>query len=68
MTDSVQDLIASGRHVRTRELAHALNISRHGLYLLIRKGEVKVLKLGNSFRIPASEAKRLMILPPEDRA
>lgn len=65
MSDTLHETIAAGKHVKPVQLAGALNISLNGLYHLIRKGEVKTVRLGKSLRISAAEARRLLDLPNE---
>jgi excisionase family DNA binding protein len=42
------------------EAAHALGICRATIYNLIRRGDLKVSKIGRSTRIPVSEIERLI--------
>lgn len=42
------------------ELAHELKISRASAYLMVKRGEVRVVKLAGSMRVPHSEIERLL--------
>ena len=47
------------RLYRPREVAEALSISRGQVYALAERGLIRVVRIGTSVRIPASEIERL---------
>ena len=51
------------------ELAEALGVTRQTVHNLIRRGELRAVKIGRTTRIPASEALRIageLPLPSEE--
>lgn len=54
--------------VKVPPLADALNLSRNGLYLAIRRKEVASTRIGRSIRVPPEEAARLLGLQKEPEA
>ena len=47
------------------EAARQLSISRSGLYNLIKKGEIRVAKIGHRTVVPATEIDRLLSVEVE---
>ena len=46
--------------LRVDELMPVLKIGRNAAYALVRSGQIKALRIGNSYRIPRSELLRLL--------
>ena len=46
--------------LRVAELMPVLKIGRNAAYELIRSGQLKALRIGNSYRIPRSELLRFL--------
>ena len=65
MTSALRSDIDNGRPVKVPPLADALNLSRNGLYLAVRRGEVASIKIGCAIRVPAREAARLLGISAE---
>lgn len=63
MNETVYTSIEAGNHVKIAPLARALNMSLGGLYSMVRRGQVKGVRIGAAVRVPASEARRLLALP-----
>ena len=46
--------------LRIDELMPELKIGRNAAYALVRSGQIKALRIGNSYRIPRSELLRFL--------
>ena len=46
--------------LRIDELMPVLKIGRNAAYALVRSGQIKALRIGNSYRIPRSELLRFL--------
>lgn len=46
--------------VRVDDLIPVLKIGRNAAYALVRSGQLKALRIGNSYRIPRSELVRFL--------
>ena len=46
--------------LRVDELMPVLKIGRNAAYALVRPGQIKALRIGNSYRIPRSELPRFL--------
>ena len=46
--------------LRVDELMPVLKIGRNAAYALVRSGQIKALRIGNSYRIPRSELLRFL--------
>ena len=68
MDDDLRRDLARGVPVKVPSLADALNLSRNGLYLAIRRKEVASTRIGRSIRVPSEEAARLLGLQPQPEA
>lgn len=60
--------IAEGKNVKVAALADAIGISKGGLYLAIRRGEVEAVNVGTAVFVPAREARRLLGLDAKQAA
>ena len=49
--------------LRVDELMPVLKIGRNAAYALVRSGQIKALRIGNSYRIPRSELLRFLREP-----
>ena len=46
--------------LRVAELMPVLKIGRNAAYALVRSGQIKAIRVGNSYRIPRSELLRFL--------
>lgn len=60
MSTALREALAAGQSVKVPTLASALGVSRNGFYEAVKRGEVKVTRLGRRIIIPAQEARRLL--------
>jgi hypothetical protein len=60
MLDEVDQALAANRSVRVPPLAKKAGFSTGGFYALARRGDVKVIKIGKSVRVPPDEARRVL--------
>lgn len=60
MNEAVKAALANGGSVNVPDLASALGLSRNGLYLAVKRDEVKSVRIGRRIVIPAPEARRLL--------
>lgn len=68
MDDDLKRDLERGVPVKVPSLADALNLSRNGLYLAIRRKEIASTRIGRSIRVPVEEASRLLGLQKQPEA
>jgi hypothetical protein len=65
MNEELKAALAEGRAVNVASLAHALGMSKVGLYAAVKRGEVQSTRIGRRVVIPAHVARRLLGLEME---
>ena len=60
--------LAEDRPVKVRPLAKASGRSFNAFYAAVRRGEVKSIRVGRAYRIPAHEARRVLGLDQQHAA
>ncbi len=60
MDPKLQKDLAENRPVKVRPLARAANRSFSHFYGAIKRGEIRVIRVGRSLTVPPDEARRLL--------